>query len=53
MRTLRFPKRRLIELFATEQPTRDMIEANMDFFEQIERGQGIYSEIFFAGYSFD
>ena len=55
-------KRRLIELFATEQPTRDTIEASMDVFEQIERGQGIYiivykdakpSEIFFAGYSFD
>jgi hypothetical protein len=39
-----------------------MIERNMDFFENIDRGQGIYIavyrngqpyEIFFAGYSFD
>jgi hypothetical protein len=39
-----------------------MIEQNMEFFEDIERGQGIYivvykagrpDEIFFAGYSCD
>ena len=39
-----------------------MVEDNMDFFEEIERGQGVCfvvyasdrpSEIFFAGYSFD
>jgi hypothetical protein len=56
------PKERLIELFQTEQPTRAMIEQNADFFEEIERGHGIYiigykdgmpSEIFFAGYSYD
>jgi hypothetical protein len=56
------PQERLRELYDTEQPTREMIEENMDFFEEIERGQGIYilvyegtkpSEIFFAGYSFD
>jgi hypothetical protein len=53
---------RLMELYGSDQPTREMIEANMDFFEEIERGQGVYiivykgkkpSEIFFGGYSFD
>jgi hypothetical protein len=52
----------LMALFGTAQPTHDTIEDNMDFFEEIERGQGIYivaykdgkpSEIFFAGYSYD
>jgi hypothetical protein len=52
----------LIDLFGTTQPTRRMIEGNHDFYENIERGQGVYivayegdrpSEIFFAGYSFD
>jgi hypothetical protein len=49
-------------LYATTQPTRAMIEENMEFFEDIERGHGIYiivykdgrpDEILFAGYSFD
>jgi len=48
--------------FGTNEPTHEMILANRDFFEPIERGQGIYitvyknrqpSEYFFAGYSFD
>lgn len=52
----------LHELFGTDKPTREMVEGNMDFFEQIERGQGVcfvvyandrLAEIFFAGYSFD
>jgi hypothetical protein len=53
----------LIRLFGTERPTRRMIEENMgEFYENIERGQGVYiiayvgeepSEIFFGGYSFD
>ena len=39
-----------------------MIEQHMDFYEDIERGQGVYiiaykdgkpSELFFGGYSFD
>ena len=39
-----------------------MIEENNEFFEEIERGQGVYiivykdsqpSEIFFGGYSYD
>ena len=53
---------RLVALFGTAQPTREMIERNQDFYEEIERGQGVYivsyrdgkpSEIFFGGYSFD
>jgi hypothetical protein len=56
------PSHRLMELFGTEQPSRSMVERNMDFFSDIERGQGICvvvyendrpSEIFFAGYSYD
>jgi hypothetical protein len=52
----------LKELYGTSQPSRAMVEENMDFFEDIERGQGIYlvvykdgrpDEILFAGYSFD
>ena len=49
-------------LYGTTRPTRQMIEQNMEFFEDIERGHGIYTlvykdgepdEILFAGYSFD
>jgi hypothetical protein len=52
----------LEDLYGTTKPTRQMVEDNMDFFEDIERGQGIYFftyehdkpvEIVFAGYSFD
>ncbi len=55
-------KKQLTELFGTDKPTRAMIEQSMDFYEDIERGQGIYivaydgnnpSEIFFGGYSYD
>ncbi len=47
---------------STTQPTREMVEENMDFLEDVERGHGVYiilyqdgqpSEILFAGYSFD
>jgi len=57
-----FPKEQLIELYGTDKPTREMVEENLDFLEDIERGQGIYfltyqygepSEIVFAGYSYD
>lgn len=50
------------KLYGTEQPTRQMVEENMDFFNDLERGHGIYlaiyengrpSEILFAGYSYD
>jgi hypothetical protein len=49
-------------LYGTTEPTRAMAEANMDFLEDVERGQGVYiilyangkpNEICFAGYSFD
>ena len=55
------PEEILEDLYGTIQPTRAMIEKNMDFFEGIDRGQGIYivaykngqpHEILFAGYSF-
>lgn len=57
-----FPPKRLQELYGTEKPTRSNIEGNMDFFEEIERGGGIYiivyenaqpTEILFAGMSYD
>jgi hypothetical protein len=57
-----FPAEELLELFGTERPSRAMIEENMDFFNEIDRGHGIYfiayendrpAEIFFAGYSYD
>jgi hypothetical protein len=49
-------------LYGTTQPTRQMIEQNMDFLEDLERGHCVYlvtykdampDELFFAGYSFD
>ncbi len=52
----------LVEYYGTERPTHEMIEENNEFFEEIERGQGVYiivykddkpSEIFFGGYSYD
>ena len=53
----------LVDLFGTARPTREAVDAGRgDFFEDIERGQGIYivlykddvpDEILFAGYSFD
>jgi len=48
--------------YGTTQPTQQMVEANMDFLEQIERGHAAYiilyehgapTAILFAGYSFD
>lgn len=55
-------REQLLALFGTDRPTRAMIEADSGYFEWIERGEGIYievyedgepSELFFAGYSFD
>jgi hypothetical protein len=52
----------LEELYGTPQPSRAMIEHDMEFFEEVERGQGISiivykdgkpDEILFAGYSYD
>lgn len=57
-----YPPDRLDDLYGTDKPTRANVEENMDFLEDIERGQGIYfilyendrpSEILFAGYSYD
>ena len=59
---VQLPRDRSVELFGTQEPTRTMVEANDDFFNDIERGQGIYiiiyddrkpAEICFAGYSYD
>jgi hypothetical protein len=50
------------EIYGTGHPSREMVEGQMDFFDQLERGMGIYiilyedgrpHEILFAGYSFD
>jgi hypothetical protein len=52
----------LLDYFGTTTPTRETVERNDDFFDDIERGQGVYvvlykdgapHELFFAGYSFD
>ena len=49
-------------IYGTDQPTRAMVEGRQDFYEDIERGQGVYftvykdgqpHELCFAGYSFD
>src|SRR4051812_40347311 len=59
---VRLPDEELQRLFGTTHPTRQMIENNHDYYENIGRGCGIYiiayreetpDEIFFAGYSFD
>jgi hypothetical protein len=58
----RLSDERLLELFKTTKPTHEMIEHSLDVFEDIDRGQGVYTvaykngqpdELFFAGYSFD
>jgi hypothetical protein len=52
----------LKSLYGTIQPTHDMVQNNLYFLEQVERGHCVYfivykdgkpSEILFAGYSFD
>lgn len=56
------PEDVLQNLYGTTKPTREMVEQNMDFLEDVERGQGVFivlyrdgqpDEVFFAGYSFD
>jgi hypothetical protein len=56
------PKEKLLELFGTEKPNREMVFGNMVFFEDVERGKCVYiviykneepHEIFFGGYSYD
>ena len=58
----RLPEETLLDLYDTTEPTHEMIERDMGFFEDLERGHGIYTivyrdgkpdELFFAGYSFD
>jgi len=52
----------LEDLYHTRQPTRAAVEANMDFLEEVERGQAVYiilydrgrpTEVLFAGMSVD
>lgn len=52
----------LKSLYGTDQPSRALVESNMDFLEDVERGHCVYivlykngapDEILFAGYSFD
>ena len=56
------PENDLELYFETTKPTRDMVEDNMDFLEDLDRGHCIYiilyrknkpDEILFAGYSYD
>lgn len=56
------PNEELLRLYGTIKPTREQVEAMMDFYEMLDRGQGIFlitykagapHEILFAGYSFD
>jgi hypothetical protein len=56
------PEEQLQSLYGTTQPTRKMIEQNMDFLEDVDRGHCVYTltykdgqpdEVLFAGYSFD
>lgn len=58
----RLPEETLLDLYDTKEPTHEMIEVDMGFLEDLERGHGIYTvvykngkpdELFFAGYSFD
>jgi hypothetical protein len=59
---VQLPPDKLNDLYKTTRPTHQMIKENMDFFEEIERGQGIYIvvykddrpfELFFARISYD
>jgi len=52
----------LVDLYDTAEPNHEMLESNLDLFDQIERGQAVYvivyrggkpDELFFAGYSCD
>jgi hypothetical protein len=56
------PKKVLESVYGTPSSTHEMIEANMEFLKDIERGQCVYfaiykdgvrQELFFAGYSYD
>lgn len=52
----------LEDLYGTTQPTLAQVQNNMDFLEDVERGQAVYvvcytggtpTDLFFAGYSYD
>lgn len=56
------PEEVLQSLYGTPRPTREMVEQNMDFLDDLERGHCVYvvlykddkpDELLFAGYSFD
>jgi len=56
------PDEELLRLYGTTEPTREQVEAAMEFYEMLDRGQGFYlvtyragspHQILFAGYSFD
>lgn len=56
------PPAKLERFFGTERPTHAVVASKLGFYEEIDRGQGIYvvvykddfaDEYFFAGYSFD
>jgi len=57
-----FPRSILVDLYGTERPTRAMLDGNLGFLDEIQRGQAAYvivydgdrpAEILFAGYSYD
>jgi hypothetical protein len=56
------PEAKLERFFGTVRPTHAIVASKLGFYEEIDRGQGIYvvvykddfaDEYFFAGYSFD
>ena len=56
------PPSELLRLYGTDRPTRERVEQNSGYYDNIRRGHGIYiivyeedspSEIYFAGYSYD
>jgi len=56
------PEAKLQRFFGTDRPTHAVVASKLGFYEEIDRGQGIYvvvykdefaDEYFFAGYSFD
>lgn len=56
------PPEVLVSLYGTTEPSLMAVEANMDFLEDVERGQAVYivchtggtpTEVLFAGYSYE
>ena len=55
-------KDEIVAIYGTDHPTREIVDMRHDFYENSERGQGVYfiiykdgqpHELCFAGYSFD